>query len=101
MKKSNISYVRAGVCWGNSIDGSYDIKGSDIDLSNNKIIEKYGISYRHPCKHINDKDFISISKYLHAEEECDVEYKNTHSIQNFEDSFQSFIIQEPSIILNS
>ena len=44
-EKSNISYVRAGVCWGNSIDGSYDIKGSDIDLSNNYSSEKWFCEY--------------------------------------------------------
>ena len=43
IEKSNISYVRAGICWGEKINGKYEIKG------NSKVISKDFLSENWYC----------------------------------------------------
>lgn len=40
-ESSNISYVRAGICWGDKASGLYDIKGDSNVLSRNYSTEKW------------------------------------------------------------
>ncbi len=44
-EQPNISFVRAGVCWGDKADGSYDIKGDGSMLSKNYSTEKWSCAF--------------------------------------------------------
>lgn len=70
-------------------------------LSNERIKQKYKDTFSHPYKNVNGKCHVSISKYKGAESNRDKEYKKTVSPQHFEDAFESFVLQEPSIVLDS
>ena len=48
---------------------------------------------------LNGNDFVSVSLHSSNSQKIDEEYKKENP--NYEDAFQSFIIQEPSIVLNS
>lgn len=62
------------------------------------IEEKYGnIISRNNSLTLNGRDYVSISLHESNPQKIDIEYKET--INDFENAFQSFIIQEPSIVL--
>ena len=64
------------------------------------IEEKYGnIISRNNSLTLNGRDYISISLHESNPQNIDIEYKE--SIIDHENAFQSFIIQEPSIVLKS
>lgn len=64
------------------------------------IEEKYGnIISRNNSLTLNGRDYISISLHESNPQKIDTEYEE--SISDYENAFQSFIIQEPSIVLNS
>ncbi|WP_296328846.1 hypothetical protein [uncultured Treponema sp.] len=50
LEQANISYVRAGVCWGDNASGVYDIKGNSDTISKKYSSEKWNCRY-------NGKDY--------------------------------------------
>ena len=63
------------------------------------IIKLYGEVSRNRYARFNDNDMVSISLHKDSPEDVDLEYKEMCN-ENYEDAFQSFVFQEPSIILN-
>lgn len=66
-----------------------------------KDIEKLqgNVNSKNKYINLNGDDFISVSLHSSNPQKIDEEYKK--EIPDYEDAFQSFILQEPSIVLNS
>ena len=68
-------------------------------LPRKEITKLYGNTIsKNIYSNLNGNDFISVSLHSSNPQILDEEYKNT--IPDYEDAFQSFILQEPSIVLN-
>ena len=70
-------------------------------LSKEKILLKYGSGDFHPIKSSNGNYCVSVSKYNKIVDEYDKKYKADVASEYFEDAFLEFVLQEPSIVLNS
>lgn len=65
-----------------------------------EIIKLYGEVSRNRYVRFNGDDFVSISLHKDSPEKVDLEYKEMCG-EDYEDAYQSFIFQEPSIILSN
>ena len=68
-------------------------------LPYNDIIKLYGEVSRNRYVRFNGNDMVSISLHKDSPEDVDLEYKEMCK-GDYEDAYQSFVFQEPSIILN-
>lgn len=64
-----------------------------------EIVKLYGNVNRNKYVRFNGDDMISISLHKDSPEDVDLEYKEMCN-EDYEDAYQSFVFQEPSIVLN-
>ena len=64
-----------------------------------EIVKLYGKVSRNRYIRFNSDDMVSISLHKDSPEDVDLEYKESCN-GDYEDAYQSFVFQEPSIILN-
>ena len=65
-----------------------------------EIIKLYESVSRNKYARFNGDDMVSISLHKDSPEDIDLKYKETCN-EDYEDAYQSFVFQEPSIILNN
>lgn len=65
-----------------------------------EIVKLYGEVNRNKYVRLNSDDMISISLHKDNPDDVDLKYKKMCN-ENYEDAYQSFILQEPSIVLNN
>lgn len=65
-----------------------------------EIVKLYGNVSRNKSARFNGDDMISISLHKDSPEDVDLEYKEMFN-HDYEDAYQSFVFQEPSIVLNN
>jgi len=69
-------------------------------LSYNEILKLYGNVSKNKYARLNGDDLVSISLHKDSLEKVDLEYKKMCN-EDYEDAYQSFVFQEPSIILSN